>query len=743
MSFFEELKRRNVFRVAIAYLAFAWLLIEVAGTLFPGFGIPDWAFRFVVILLALGFIPALVLSWAYEITPDGLRREKEVVRDAASARVTAKRLDWITILLVVAAFAFIAVDRVWLQVRPAAQTASPTAVTDRPPDSEAADTTPNSIAVLPFANRSANPDDVFFVDGIHDDLLTFISQIGTVKTISRTSVMQYRDSTKPIPQIAAELGVGTVLEGGVQRAGDQVRINVQLIDAATDDHLWSKIYDRELTAANIFAIQSEIASEIANALRETLTPQARQRIDTVPTKNLAALEAYFAGKQSMALRTGEALDLAVEKFEKAVAQDAAFALAWVGLADAARLSWGYGGSRTREEAFRIARAAVEKALELDPALGEAHVGLANLRRADNDFAAAEAAFERGIELNPNYASAYQWYGEMLGLDLSGPGMTGRMAEALELSRKAVELDPLSPIINNDYGEVLELAGRPEEALVYFRKAVEIEPRFITSYLQIAFLYSESLGRLDESALTLLKVVDRGGSTDWLTMSGLGWLYLDLGDPDAVAYWHRRALEAAPGDVVPDIAYEWQIHQGDYESALAIARSRNESGWTEVWPREVLAHLLLEAGRTDEARTFFANAYPGLFDEQNPQVEGDWEPIATAVLILSRSGDQQAAESLANATLDFLSDRPRMGPGGKTIVDARLLAVLGDEEGALAALRQAVDQGWRDGWWYFLEHDPALEALHAEPRFIEIRKEIEADMAGQLARLRERLNAEGA
>ena len=629
VSFFDELKRRNVFRVAIAYLAFAWLLIEVAGTLFPGFGIPDWAFRFVVILLALGFIPALVLSWAYEITPEGLRREKDVVRDAAGAKVTAKRLDWITIVLVVSAFAFIAVDRLWLRNNEVLQQPAVASATQEPGEAAGLMTAVhNSIAVLPFANRSANPDDVFFVDGIHDDLLTFIAQIGSLKTISRTSVMQYRDSTKPIPQIAAELGVGTVLEGGVQRAGNQVRINVQLIDAATDAHLWSNIYDRELTASNIFAIQSEIASEIANALRETLTPQARQRIDTVPTENLAALEAYFVGKQSMALRTGEALDLAVEKFEEAVSLDPAFTLAWVNLADAARLSTAYGGKRTRDESIRITRLAVDRALGLDGTLGEAHVALGNLRLWEDDYAAAEAGYKRGIELNPNYASAYQWYGEMLGRELSGPGMIGRMAEALELSRKAVELDPLSPIINNDYGEVLENAGRPDEALVYFRKAVDIEPRFISGYARIASLFAVSLGRLDEAALALYEIIDRD-ATDWSVMSWLGWLYLDLGDPDAVADWHRRALEAAPGDVVPDIAYEWQVHQGDYESALALARSRNESGWIEVWPREVLAHLLLKAGRTDEARTLFANAYPGLFDEQDPQVEGDWEPIATA------------------------------------------------------------------------------------------------------------------
>ena len=306
MSLYHELKRRNVIRVAIAYLALAWLVTEVAGTLFPAFGIPDWGIRFLVIVFALGFVPALIISWAYEITPEGLKREQEVVRDASISHLTAKRLDWITIGLMVAVLAFIVADRFWMSPRHPEQSAVPVeVVTDHEPTSEPEATEsqypPNSIAVLPFANRSANPDDAYFVDGIHDDLLTHISKIGAIKTISRTSVMQYRGSSKPIPEIAAELGVATVLEGGVQRAGDQIRINVQLIDASTDEHLWAEIYDRQLLATNIFAIQSEIAeAHSGGTLQTTLSPREQQRNRLVPTESFAAYEAYLVGKQRLA-----------------------------------------------------------------------------------------------------------------------------------------------------------------------------------------------------------------------------------------------------------------------------------------------------------------------------------------------------------------------------------------------------------------------------------------------------------
>lgn len=346
MSLLRELKRRNVFRTAIAYLALAWLLTEVAGTVLPGFGVPDWAFKFVVILLALGFVPVLLFSWVYEITPEGLKRERDVVRDDSITHLTAKRLDYATIAMLILAAGVLLADHLWLDNR---TDSTRSRLSPEPEQSDSttgrSEATPllNSIAVLPFANRSNLPEDAFFVDGIHDDLLTYIAQIGSIKTISRTSVMKYRDSTQSVPDIARELDVATVLEGGVQRSGDTVRINVQLIDARTDDHLWSQIYDRELTAANVFTIQSEIATAIAEALRTELTPAARQRFENAPTDNLEALEAYFLGRQSMATRTVSDLARAVEYFESATTADPTFALAYAGLSLASALYENYAG----------------------------------------------------------------------------------------------------------------------------------------------------------------------------------------------------------------------------------------------------------------------------------------------------------------------------------------------------------------------------------------------------------------
>jgi TolB-like protein/Tfp pilus assembly protein PilF len=503
MSLYQELKRRNVFRVAIAYLAGAWLLTEVAGTLFPAFGIPDWGVRFVVIVFALGFVPALIISWAYELTPEGLMREKEVVRDESITHLTAKRLDGITISLIVVALLFILADRFWLSSRATEQAATPAAVADGDvltsvPESAESQILPNSIAVLPFINRSANPDDAYFVDGIHDDLLTHISKIGAIRTISRTSVMQYRNSDKTIPEIAGELGVSTVLEGGVQRAGAQIRINVQLIDAQSDEHLWAEIYDRQLSAENIFAIQSEISRAISEALQAVLSPTEQRRIEAIPTKSLEAYEAYLFGKQQIARRTTDSLDEAVEYLTQAVEIDPQFALAWSALGDTYLLQRVNSGV-SENELLLNAQSAIDKALEIDPQLGEAHTSLGMLQYNFSDEKAAEQSYRKAIELAPNYPRSYHWYSVLLRAQ-------GRDQEAFEMISTAAQLDPLSPIIRMNLAVDLRIQGRNEEALEELEKIIEIDPAFPGAYDAMATIEYQVFNRMTRAAQGYVKAI---------------------------------------------------------------------------------------------------------------------------------------------------------------------------------------------------------------------------------------------
>ena len=334
-SLFNELKRRNVIRVGAAYLVAAWVLLQIGDVLIGILELPASIGKVLVLILALGFPLTLIFAWAFELTPEGLKAEADIDRSESVTSVTAKKLDVITIGLVVVALSVFLADRFLLSQPVHRPGAAGTTVIAVPLEA--------SVAVLPFANISQSAENEPFTIGIHDDLLTQISKIHSLKTISRTSVLQYRDTTKPFSQIAAELGVATILEGGVQRAGNTVRINVQLIGAQNNEQLWGERYERQLTAANIFVIQSEIVKAIADALDATLSPAEKERIDSVPTENLQALEYFFAGTQSLAQRNTSALEEAAVLFEKAIELDPEFALAYVGIADSYQLQEDAGG----------------------------------------------------------------------------------------------------------------------------------------------------------------------------------------------------------------------------------------------------------------------------------------------------------------------------------------------------------------------------------------------------------------
>ena len=374
MSLYNELKRRNVFRVAIAYLVGAWLLTEVAGTLFPAFGIPDWGVRFVVIVLALGFVPALIISWAYELTPEGLKREQDVVRDESITHLTAKRLDGITIGLIVAALVILAADRFWLgpdfeehAAAPAAvvtdtvQTSGPEPTEFQPP--------PKSIAVLPFVNMSDDAGNEYFADGISEELLNLLAKISGLRVISRSSAFSFKGKDYDMPTIATQLNVAHVLEGSVRKAGNQVRITAQLIDTRSDTHLWSETYDRTLD--DIFVIQDEIAAAVVDALKLTLLGDTPKSEEINPEAYALYLQAMYVG----ALGNADAYEQsnAILKQVLAIAPD--YARAWRGLARNYANQVG-DGLLPRDEGDPLAREALKQALAINPDFAEAHSTLA-------------------------------------------------------------------------------------------------------------------------------------------------------------------------------------------------------------------------------------------------------------------------------------------------------------------------------------------------------------------------------
>jgi TolB-like protein/Tfp pilus assembly protein PilF len=591
-----------------------------------------------------------------------------------------------------------------------------------------ADTRP-SIAVLPFDNRSREVDDAFFVDGIHDDILTQLAKVGAMKVIARTSVEQFRDTKLTAKEIGEKLSVTRVLEGSVQRAGKRVRVTVQLIDSRTDAHVWAESYDRELTAANIFAIQGEVARAIASALKTTLTPAERLSVNAIQTQSLEAWEAYQRGKHGIAKRTSAGLAEAEMFFESAINLDPKFELAYVGLADTLRLQVYYSGVQSGVGLAR-AEQAVGTALELDPELAEAMVSSAHIAVERGQYDRAEPMFRRAIALNPNYATAYHGYSRML-------SAMGRADEAITFAARAVELDPLSAIVNQNLGDCLEAAGYFNEAETRYRKIVEIDPSMPSSYYSIGRLRAFVLNRYVDAVPLLKKAVELDPGSPAL-QALLAWLYLDLGD-DVRA---NRTIDAAQKLWPDDASVLTQsavahLYRGEPEAALQDARR----AWT-LEPLAASALLLLsdadvKRGYYAAARARYAKSYPDLFVEPPKIHASNFYFAITLVSVLQKTGERARASVLLDRIEEFIRTIPRMGESGYWITDVQIYALRGQKAKALAALRAAEKAGWRAYWRYFRDFDPNLASIRNEHEFKAIFADIERDMARQRAALEAR------
>jgi TolB-like protein/Flp pilus assembly protein TadD len=449
-TFFGELKRRNVYKVAIAYAVVGWLLTQVATQVFPFFEIPNWGIRLVVLIIAIGFPIALIIAWAFELTPEGLKRTEAADREATKP---SRHKAWIYIVIIAAALSvgLFFVGR---------HTAPNRAVTSNLPE--------KSIAVLPFTNLSGNPDNAYFAAGIQDEIITRLAKIGQLKVVSCLSTQRFKSAPDDLPAIAKQLGVTNVLQGSVQRSADEVRVNVQLVKGETDTHLWADTFDRKLT--DVFQIESDIAKTIAEKLETKLTGSEEQAISAKPTADLEAHQLYLKGRYLWNRRTGENLKKALNYFQLAVDKDPDYALAYTGIADTCALFSVYGAGAPQEYLPR-AKAAAEKALALDDSLAEAHASMGLVFYSYFEGAQSVKEFERAVELNPNYATAHHWYGRLTLV------MLGQLDHAMAEVKRAYELDPVSSIIHSDLGGVNFMARRYDEAIKQLRSTVEIDPEF--------------------------------------------------------------------------------------------------------------------------------------------------------------------------------------------------------------------------------------------------------------------------
>ena len=484
MSLFAELRRRNVFKVGAAYAIVAWLLIQVAANVFPALQLPAWTVTFVTAFLLIGFPIALLLAWAYEVTPEGIKKTRHVPLEESVRQVTGQKLNYVVTGLLVLAVGYIAADNYLLTDRAPDGTAASVDATQARPVMQ------NSVAVLPFANLSPNPDDGFFAAGIHEEILNYLAKLKSLNVIGRTSMLRYADTDKPYAQIAEELGVETVMEGSVRYAGARVRVTTQLIDAATGTHLWSEAYERPFD--DIFAIQADIAMNVANALNAAFSVEEQRQIETAPNVSAETYANYLQVLPRMAGAGNQGPQM-IALLDQLIAEDPEFAAlhGWKAQINAGLLintTFGSAGDRSEMEA--LARASAERALALDP----------NDQLGKSALVIIDMVNWRWADARRNYEIYYRAEGVVPTLHWF-VSWTRREAEAVAIAERTVVLNPYDPAPYWSLGIVSAYAGEHDAAAAAFRNAIQIvpEPPLFHSWLAFAEI---GLGNPEEAAREL-------------------------------------------------------------------------------------------------------------------------------------------------------------------------------------------------------------------------------------------------
>jgi adenylate cyclase len=472
LSFFHELKRRNVFKVGAAYIVVSWLVAQVLQLVFESFGTPDWVMKTVLVLMAVGLVFALFFAWAFELTPEGLKRERDVDRSQSITAETGKKLNYTIFVVMLLAIGYFAYDNFMLRKNTGSQagpvveqssegqTATQALATDTgEPD--------RSVAVLPFVDMSPDKDQEYFTDGLTENLLNALAKMRELKVAGRTSSFAFKNRNEDLRSIGEQLGVANLLEGSVQKSGERVRITAQLINAGDGYHLWSETYDR--TLEDIFAVQDEIADEVAKAMQVALLGAAHSSETMPESRNAAeAYNDYLKGMYESKKGNMESNQRAVVYFRSAIEKDPQLALAWAGLAQALDYITGYDDADFTE-GFEEARASALRALEIDPDLPEGHLALANIQQAhDWDWDAAEASYEKALSLRPGDT-------EIRGDRAQLKAMRGDKDGALEEYQRILEQDPLNLRAKATLAGAYSGRGRFDEAWQLFDAVSAMEP----------------------------------------------------------------------------------------------------------------------------------------------------------------------------------------------------------------------------------------------------------------------------
>jgi len=720
-SFFAELRRRNVYRVGIAYAIAAWLVLQVIDIVVPLMDIPEWIPKFVLLLLAVGLPIALIFAWAYEMTPEGLKREKDVDRSESITHETGQRINQITIGVLVIAVGFLLADKFMVSEPVVDSGVETIAETEAVAEAVAA---PPSIAVIPFVNMSADESSAYFSYGLADTLLHMLAQIREIRVAARTSSFQFRDQNVDIGEIAKKLNVGTVLEGSVQRAGNKVRVTGQLIEAETGFHLWAGIYDRNLD--DIFAIQDEIANEVVAALKVSLLGESAERLAQRETENIDAYTEFLLGLNDLAEFSFESLPRAEQHFLAAVDLDPNYSLAWAELGETYHYmqNTGVGDS---DEMLEKARDAAMRAIDLDEnsATAIAVLGLVEDIYGNDDI--AEQLYLRAINAAPNNVTAKSYYAAFHAARL-------RPGEAIELINQVLELDPLSTLAHTQLSSWYRFLGEYDLAAEEAAKLRDINPRGPAGYYRLAEIEYDR-GNWALSVIKAMEAIKVDPNDPELAMM-IGDGYISLEMPDEAKKWYDRAVEIDAEHPV-SLASPLILHayySTESPDGVKLARRllddeiQNRQGSEAIAIRTLWADAASN-GTYDEALDFLRGRYPDFFEDEPEWRNGDNHIAYFIGAILMRAGEVDQAHKL----LDPLLQRAEAGQEAYSLRlrHVTTTGAFNDKDETLEILRAYAPNALSsDLWPVRLRDHPAFDFIRDEPEFIELVASLENHAAEQ-------------
>ena len=671
-TFFAELKRRNVYKVAVAYAVAGWALSQGIAQVFPVFDVPNWAIRMIVLLIVLGFPVAVVFAWFFEITPEGVKRTE--VADAMPKVATQKKRAWIYVVVIGSA---ISIALFFLGRYSAGSKTAAAAPNDIPN---------KSIAVLPFENLSDEKQNAYFAEGIQDEILTRLSKIADLKVISRTSTQKYKSAPDNLREIGQQLGVANVIEGSVQKIANAVHVNVQMIRAATDEHVWAESYNRKLD--DVFAVEGEVANAIAEQLSLKLSGTEQKAVTAKPTVNAAAYDAFLRGLSIEHTSYGyDTYQRAAMSYAKAVELDPNFALAWARLSILRSFLY-FNTIDPKTNSADAVKTAADHAMSLAPDLGEAHVAQGSYRyRVLRDFEGALSSYKRAQQLLPNSALVNEYLGYVL-------RRLGRWAEAEPYYRKAIELDPLDVQLLSSFGaEYYLYLRRFKDAYVSLDRAIQIAPDADNARATKAgVLMSE--GRLPEADQEFAKI-PLDAFDDFIVNSRMNKFLYERKFKEATDFMQRR-IQALPANEPAD-------------------------AWVRLFMvQAAFCHEWL--GQKEEARQLFER----VVQETKPTPDTIVKPEANGLpstLALAYAGlgeKEKALQQATQAVKDYETDA--VNKPAAEIVLAQIQARFGQTDAAIAALPYLlqVPAGLTVA---NLNLDPMWDPIRKDPRFEKLLSEV--------------------